>query len=415
MNTGGNTYGGRASMHPRVVAIFRRWGFVGRHVDPPRRHALRVDGRPAPVTAAKVLTLRLVETEGWHAWVTGSGSASSLGGRDCRSAPFASTAIGAYCPRSTSTRRTAYRSYAERQVDDAVLIRDLRRLGIGLADVAAFLAATPDDRRAIVEEHLRGLERQLESARAVAHALDVPTSRQETAMTAMIVTADELGRALDQVLPAAGSDAERPVLMCVLVEAKDGSLRLVATDSYRLVIRDLVGREPDEAFQALLPAATFRRWRTALTGDTAVRVGLDDADLVITGTGVALRGQAVPATFPAYELFLARDAAAGHVVVARDGLLGVLERFASGGGAVLLRAGADELVVLRDDVSEVLPIRYAGPELHVAVDPAYAADAVPAALGPEVVIEIADPLRPVVFRSADDGTYTTMLMPVRLA
>ena len=131
--------------------------------------------------------------------------------------------------------------------------------------------------------------------------------------------------------------------------------------------------------------------------------------------GVALRGHAVPATFPAYEGFLTRDPGAGHVVVDRDGLLGVLDRFAVEGGAVLLQAGADELVVLRGEAYETLPIRYPGPELHVALMPAYAADAVRGALGPEVVIEIADPLRPVVFRSADDGTYTTMLMPVRLA
>jgi hypothetical protein len=40
-----------------------------------------------------------------------------------------------------------------------------------------------------------------------------------------------LGAALDQVVPAAGTDPERPVLWCVLVEARKGSLRLVATDA----------------------------------------------------------------------------------------------------------------------------------------------------------------------------------------
>jgi len=42
------------------------------------------------------------------------------------------------------------------------------------------------------------------------------------------------------------------------------------------------------------------------------------------------------------------------------------------------------------------------------------AGALRAAVGPDVVIEIADPLAHVVVRSADDGTATTLLMPVRL-
>jgi DNA polymerase III sliding clamp (beta) subunit (PCNA family) len=50
----------------------------------------------------------------------------------------------------------------------------------------------------------------------------------------------------------------------------------------------------------------------------------------------------------------------------------------------------------------------------VALDPAYAMDALRAAVGPDVVTEIADPVAHVVVRSADDGMATTLLMPVRL-
>ena len=46
--------------------------------------------------------------------------------------------------------------------------------------------------------------------------------------------------------------------------------------------------------------------------------------------------------------------------------------------------------------------------MDVALDP------LRAAVGPDVVVEIADPLAHVVVRSADDGTATTLLMPVRL-
>ncbi|NNE73383.1 MAG: DNA polymerase III subunit beta, partial [Acidimicrobiales bacterium] len=47
--------------------------------------------------------------------------------------------------------------------------------------------------------------------------------------------------ALRQVIPAASSDDSRPILTGVLMAAEEGGLRLVATDSYRLSVRDLPG------------------------------------------------------------------------------------------------------------------------------------------------------------------------------
>jgi DNA polymerase III sliding clamp (beta) subunit (PCNA family) len=58
--------------------------------------------------------------------------------------------------------------------------------------------------------------------------------------------------------------------------------------------------------------------------------------------------------------------------------------------------------------------RSTGDQTDVALDPTFARDAVAAAIGPDIVVEITDALLPVVFRSADDGTYTTLLMPVAL-
>ena len=43
---------------------------------------------------------------------------------------------------------------------------------------------------------------------------------------------------------AASNDDARPLLTGVLVPPGDGALRLVATDSYRLAMRDLAGARP---------------------------------------------------------------------------------------------------------------------------------------------------------------------------
>ncbi|HET6952487.1 MAG TPA: MerR family transcriptional regulator, partial [Acidimicrobiales bacterium] len=317
--------------------------------------------------------------------------------------------------------RTGYRTYDAGQVGDAVLIRDLRRLGLPLARVTAYLAAEPAARWELLDDHVAWLARRLADARRVAHALHDVTTRTEPPMTqrptpaTTTVAARDLGGALDQVLPAASRDPERPVLTCVLVEARHGSLRLAATDSYRLAVRDVVpSGEAGPAFRSLVPAATLRRWRDDLPGDGDVTIGVRDDHLVVRGDAVDLHAWQVPAGFPDYEAVMVRDGDAHAVVVRRDDLRAALARFAGTDGAVLVRVAPGRLTVLRGDEEVVVAAEHDGRGVDVALDPAFATDAVVAAIGQDLVVEVADALRPVVFRSADDGTFTTMLMPVRL-
>jgi DNA polymerase III sliding clamp (beta) subunit (PCNA family) len=65
--------------------------------------------------------------------------------------------------------------------------------------------------------------------------LPVPTG------DAVTLPADGLADALRQVVRAASSEDSRPILTGVLMAAEGSGLRLVATDSYRLAVRDLPG------------------------------------------------------------------------------------------------------------------------------------------------------------------------------
>ena len=110
------------------------------------------------------------------------------------------------------------------------------------------------------------------------------------------------------------------------------------------------------------------------------------------------------------------DRDAHDIIVDRSELLAALEWMTGeSGDVVLFTATGAALTLERCEHVTSVAATYEGPTLHVAIDPTFAADAVRGAVGAEVVIEVTDSLRPVVFRSADDGTYTTMIMPVRLA
>jgi len=55
------------------------------------------------------------------------------------------------------------------------------------------------------------------------------------------VDGEALTEAIGQVTVAASTDAARPILTAVLFESREDTLRLVATDSYRLAVADLPG------------------------------------------------------------------------------------------------------------------------------------------------------------------------------
>ncbi|WP_240151988.1 hypothetical protein [Streptomyces mobaraensis] len=95
------------------------------------------------------------------------------------------------------------------------------------------------------------------------------------------------------------------------------------------------------------------------------------------------------------------------------------DRTAGGGpGPVLLRTEGDELVLTNGEIGGgiagvTLRAVCTGPPLRVAFDPAVLLPALDAGVGPDVLLEIASSAGPVVVRSADQGSFTTLVMPVR--
>ena len=72
-------------------------------------------------------------------------------------------------------------------------------------------------------------------------AEEFPMAQGEVASEAVTVTSNELADALRQVVRAASGDEARPILTGVLFMATADGMQLIATDSYRLAVRQLPG------------------------------------------------------------------------------------------------------------------------------------------------------------------------------
>ena len=305
---------------------------------------------------------------------------------------------------------SGYRLYSEAQVADGRLIRALRRLDMSLAEIERALSLSDPERKGLVDRHLRRLEQVLRRAHSVAHAMDVGPS-MEGPVHATTLEAFDFAQAINQVLPAAGTDPELPHLMGVLIEGKDGSVRIVATDSHRLAIRDLVPSSLEHGFSVVVPAASVGQWGEPLLSSALATLRLDGRNLIVVGEGADLVAPVVPITFPDYERFLESAAQVASALVNRAQLVTCLESF-EGEDAVLATTTQDALSLVRGGQSLEIEAVCEGPDQHFAINPVFAADAARNAVGAEILIEIEDPVRAIAFRSADNGTYTSLVMPV---
>lgn len=309
--------------------------------------------------------------------------------------------------------KTSYRRYSASQVDAGRLIRDLRQLEMPLALIERALSFSPDDRQRLVDNYLDELEADVARVRTLARSLGTTDNDQEdqnmktpeTETPVATLPARTLRRALQQILPAAGTDPASPHLMTALIESKDDSVRLAATDRHRLAVRDVVPTGADADFAALVAATTATDWLSPLDVEGDVTLSVTTTRVDISGA-TELTAELVPATFPDYQSVLdmasPTTSATVDVPSLRAALLGQT-------GPVSIACHPSGVSV--GDETE-MPSNHRGPEQSVLLNADYLDDALAATIGNDVVLEISGSLAPLVVRSADEGTFTTLIMPI---
>jgi DNA polymerase-3 subunit beta len=235
-----------------------------------------------------------------------------------------------------------------------------------------------------------------------------------------------LAEALRQVVRAASSEDTRPVLTGVLMAAEAEGIRLVATDSYRLAVKDLPGAKGvlSEGQKVLVPSRALSELQRLLgTGGDAVELhlGVHDAKFVIGN--VKLTTRLIEGDFPPYRQLIPFNYP-NRLVIGREAFVDAIRRVrlvardATTPARISLRSGTVQLSVITNDwgqAVEEVDAKYEGAEMTIAFNPQYLAEGVEAVVGEEVVLETIDALKPATLKPTDKSDYVYLLMPVRVA
>lgn len=229
---------------------------------------------------------------------------------------------------------------------------------------------------------------------------------------------DELVRAVGQVGVAASHDDARPILTGVLFEGREEGLRLVATDSYRLAVKDLAGVEAGTS--GLVPVRGLRELGRTVAADK-VGIGVGEREATFNSARGSLTVRLIEGAFPNYAQLLP-ESYPSRLTVGKEDLLSAIDRAALVAEDHIpvrleLSEGGVELTVTRQEVGgtvERVEGSYDGEKLAIAFNPRYLSDGVAAVEDDEVMLEVLDGLKPGVIRGASTPDFLYLLMPVRI-
>ncbi|GAA1350060.1 DNA polymerase III subunit beta [Falsarthrobacter nasiphocae] len=241
----------------------------------------------------------------------------------------------------------------------------------------------------------------------------------------------EFATAISQMTVAASKDDTLPILTAVRLEFEDDKITLLATDRYRLAMRELSWRPttPGISTSALVKARTLDSVAKNLAHAGSLSIALEnDADLI--GFESSSRRQTsllVDGDYPKIRS-LFPESTPIHAVVSTSELVAAVNRvkvvaerntpirLAFTDGAVSLDAGTGEDA----QASESISARLVGEEITVAFNPTYLSEGLGAISTDFVRFSFTSAPKPAMLTAQaelegeDEDTYRYLVMPVRL-
>ncbi len=227
-----------------------------------------------------------------------------------------------------------------------------------------------------------------------------------------------------RVARSASKDETRPILTGILMSASERELRMVATDSYRLSVKQTTLREPLQGtLEANVPARALQELvRIAQQGESDnVSVSVGQNQVVFELDGATLSSRLLDGQFPNYRQLLP-ESVEHELRLASAELTEVVRRIsllAQKNAPLRLGFREGELTVSAQtpdvgEASETVPVPFHGEPFEIGFNPEFLRDGLDSLESEELILKLISPLRPGLIESPDGGDFVYLIMPIRL-
>jgi DNA polymerase III subunit beta len=256
-------------------------------------------------------------------------------------------------------------------------------------------------------------------------AEDFPPFPEPEPDSAVQLPADAFVQTATKVAGSASRDETRPVLTGILVSAADRELRMVATDSYRLSVKETTLETAlSSGFEVNVPARALQelaRLVAAGSPEDELSVSVRANQVLFTLGKVILSSRLIDGQFPNYRQLLPETfehelrIAGGEFadVVRRISLLAQKNaplRLAFSEGELTVSAQTPDV----GEARESLPLAFTGEPLEIGFNAEFLRAGLEAVEDSDLMLKLISPLRPGLIESADESRFRYLIMPIRL-
>lgn len=238
------------------------------------------------------------------------------------------------------------------------------------------------------------------------------------------VPSSVLSQMVAHVNKAVSRDETRPILTGILLVVDGPTIKMVATDSYRLAVKETVlEREAGEDLEVVVPGRTIDEVVKLTGASPEVTLGVSENQIVFEIGDTVFVTRRIEGSFPNYKQLIPKEHET-EVIVSRDEFAQAVKRvslLAQHNTPLRVSVNEEDKVLSLSattqdigDASEDLMAEVKGPNVEIAFNHAFLSDGVAAATGDTITLEIVSALKPGVIRAAGDDGFLYLLMPVRL-
>ncbi len=253
---------------------------------------------------------------------------------------------------------------------------------------------------------------------------DFPTLPEAGGDEVVDVPAQAFVETIHKVARSASRDETRPILTGILVSASGTELRMVATDSYRLSVKETKLEAPlVGGFEANVPARALQELERIAGGLDVerIRIGVRSNQIVFEAGDITLSSRLIDGQFPNYRQLLP-ETYEHQLHIDGDELGGVVRRvslMAQKNAPLRLAFEEGQLTVSAQtpdvgEASEPMPLPFSGEKFEIGFNPEFLKDGIESLGSGDVVLKLTSPLRPGLLESGDDSGFLYLIMPIRL-
>ena len=234
---------------------------------------------------------------------------------------------------------------------------------------------------------------------------------------------EDFARMAKKVFRMVSKDETRAILTGVLLEVVGATMKMVATDSYRLAVAEAACPVVENDFSAVLAGSFIADLANLPRTGEDIRIGLADNQVIVSYGGTTFVNRRIEGNYPNYRQLLPASCTTICTVDRQALLAGVKRASLLGKSGSRVRFSVDSVthtIQLSSTTQEVgstqetVRCQVEGPDIEIGFNSYYVSEGLSAMDSSEVTFELQAPVKPGIFRGTGDENYLYLIMPVKM-